>query len=484
MEVEVQEKKDVFISYSRHDYVDDKDNVIPDNYISMITKALDDNGITYWIDKKGVYSGDEFQELIATAIINSEVLIFVSSEHSNKSKWICKEIAVASYMKKKIIPIKIDEAIYDPSILLTVVGLDFITLYKNPTAGLNQLVKSIQITVKPKVDIQKIKEEICVLQKQGEDLFAQQQRTLNSIISKKKLIGETHQNCPICNQQVEISQSFCPNCGWAFIPFHSSKLDEKRKVLAKKIWINRFATSTPNQTSTTTGLPPCILSLIENMVKVEGGSFMMGATKEQGEDAFGDESPAHKVTLSTYYIGRFPVKQEEWQAVMGNNPSQFEGADKPVDSVNWHECQTFIKKLNEMTGLSFRLPTEAEWEYAARGGKRSKRYKFSGGNILEQVGWFDENSNEMSHPVGQKSPNELGIYDMSGNIWEWVQDWKGEFTMDEQENPQGPENGIERVCRGGGWNRERDRARVSYRGDDDPNLKYCSLGLRIAIDSI
>ena len=483
MEVEVQEKKDVFISYSRFDYIDDKEAVIPGNYISMIMKALDDNGITYWIDKKGVCSGDEFQELIATAIINSEVFLFISSEHSNKSNWIRREIALASYLKKKIIPIKLDEAIYDPSIMLTVVGLDFITLYKNPTSGLNLLIKSIQTTIKPKVDAQKIKEEISILQKQGEDLFAQQQRTLNSIISKKKLIGETHQICPVCDQQVEINQSFCPNCGWAFIPFHSSKLDEKRMVLSKKIWMNKAVSSTLNQI-TNNSLSPCIASLIDNMVKVEGGSFMMGATKEQGEDAFGDESPAHKVTLSTYYIGRFPVTQEEWQAVMDNNPSHFEGLDKPVDSINWLDCQNFIKKLNEITGLSFRLPTEAEWEYAARGGKKSKRYKYSGGNILEQVGWFDENSNEMSHPVGQKSPNELGLYDMSGNIWEWVQDWKGEYTSDEQENPKGPLNGTERVCRGGGWNRERDRARVSYRGDDEPNLHYCSLGFRIAIDSI
>ena len=136
-----------------------------------------------------------------------------------------------------------------------------------------------------------------------------------------------------------------------------------------------------------------------------------------------------------------------------------------------------------MTGLRFRMPTEAEWEYAARGGKKSKRYKYSGGNILSQVGWYVENSDGKTHEVGQKSANELGIYDMSGNVWEWVHDWKGDYTSDSQVNPKGPENGTERVCRGGGWNREMDRARVSYRGDDHPGFKYCSLGFRVVLES-
>jgi formylglycine-generating enzyme required for sulfatase activity len=167
---------------------------------------------------------------------------------------------------------------------------------------------------------------------------------------------------------------------------------------------------------------------------------------------------------------------------MGVNPSYFKGEKLPVEKVSWFDCQEFAKKLSEMTGRHFRLPTEAEWEYAARGGKKGKRYKYSGGNILNQVGWYNENSGGISHDVGQKSPNELGIYDMSGNIWEWVQDWKGDYTEDDQVNPKGPETGIERVCRGGGWNREIDRARVSYRGDDQATLQYCSLGLRIALE--
>ncbi|MDO5482422.1 MAG: SUMF1/EgtB/PvdO family nonheme iron enzyme, partial [Bacteroidaceae bacterium] len=164
------------------------------------------------------------------------------------------------------------------------------------------------------------------------------------------------------------------------------------------------------------------------------------------------------------------------------NPSHFRGKKLPVENVSWIDCQEFIAKLNERTGLHFRLPTEAEWEYAARGGKKNKRHKYSGGNILKQVGWYNENSESTTHEVGQKSANELGLYDMSGNVWEWVQDWKGDYSAEDQENPTGPENGTERVCRGGGWNREIDRGRVSYRGDDLPDFHYCSLGLRLVLE--
>ena len=167
---------------------------------------------------------------------------------------------------------------------------------------------------------------------------------------------------------------------------------------------------------------------------------------------------------------------------MGTNPSHFQGEKHPVEQVSWLDCQDFVKKLSEMTGMSFRLPTEAEWEYAARGGKRSKGYKYSGGDLLMQIAWYNANSDGTSHEVGKKSPNELGLYDMSGNIWEWVSDWKADYREEKQTNPTGPETGDERVCRGGGWNREHDRCRVSYRGDDLPDLRYCSLGLRVVLD--
>lgn len=214
------------------------------------------------------------------------------------------------------------------------------------------------------------------------------------------------------------------------------------------------------------------------MVPVEGGTFTMGATSEQGSDADGDEKPAHRVTLSSYYIGETEVTQELWQAVMGNNPSRFKGSNRPVECVSWDACQVFIRKLNSLTGKNFRLPTEAEWEFAARGGNKSQGYRFSGGNDLGTVGWYSENS---GHPVKTKKPNELGIYDMSGNVWEWCHDWDGAYNVGSQTDPTGPTSGSDRVCRGGSWGDYARDCRVSCRVNYSPDDCFINLGLRLAL---
>lgn len=222
-------------------------------------------------------------------------------------------------------------------------------------------------------------------------------------------------------------------------------------------------------------------NLINNMVYVEGGTFTMGATPEQGSDASYGEKPTHQVTLSSFSIGKYEVTQEEWQAVMGSNPSQFKGAKRPVEIVSWNDCQEFIRKLNQMTGKHFRLPTEAEWEYAARGGKRSNGYKYAGSNSLGNVAWYRDNSGSKTHPVGQKSPNELGLYDMSGNVWEWCQDWYGSYSSNAQRNPAGATSGSNRVNRGGSWIDGAGDGRSSGRYINTPSDKRGSLGLRLAL---
>ena len=228
-------------------------------------------------------------------------------------------------------------------------------------------------------------------------------------------------------------------------------------------------------------IPAVIQNLIANMVRVEGGTFIMGATQEQGSDAESDEKPTHQVTLSSFSIGKYEVTQEEWEAVMGSNPSYFKGAKLPVEQVSWNDCQEFIRRLNQMTGKSFRLPTEAEWEFAARGGNRSNHYKYSGSNNLSSVAWYWDNSGSKTHPVGKKSPNELGLYDMSGNVWEWCADWYGDYSSSAQTNPKGPSNGSFRVRRGGGWGSYARRCRVSHRSRLTPSLSYDDLGLRLAL---
>ena len=218
------------------------------------------------------------------------------------------------------------------------------------------------------------------------------------------------------------------------------------------------------------------------MVGVEGGTFTMGATSEQGtSDPYDDEYPTHSVTLSDFAIGETEVTQELWQAVMGSNPSSFSGTNLPVEEVSWNDCQTFITKLNQLTGKNFRLPTEAEWEYAARGGNKSKGYKYAGSNTLSDVAWYGDNSSSKTHPVQQKQANELGLYDMSGNVYEWCQDWFGGYSSSAQTNPTGPVSGSYRVGRGGSWSGSAGYCRVSLRYSYTPANYFNVLGLRLAL---
>ena len=214
------------------------------------------------------------------------------------------------------------------------------------------------------------------------------------------------------------------------------------------------------------------------MVYVAGGTFMMGATSEQGSDAAYDEKPAHNVTVSSFYIGKYEVTQKQWVEIMGSNPSYFKGDNLPVEQVSWNDIQDFIKKLNAKTGKNYRLPTEAEWEFAARGGNNSRGYKYSGSNTLSNVAWYTDNSGSKTHPVGTKSPNELGIYDMSGNVNEWCSDWYGSYSSNSRRS-----SGSYRVMRGGSWGIHAWSCRVSYRGYGSPGDRYGSDGFRLAMDA-
>ena len=214
-----------------------------------------------------------------------------------------------------------------------------------------------------------------------------------------------------------------------------------------------------------------------NMIKVDGAAFWMGS-----ENGYDEEKPVHKVTLGDYYIGETEVTQELWEAVMGSNPSKFQGSRKlPVENVSWDDCQTFVSKLNKLTGKKFRLPTEAEWEFAARGGLHRKGCKYSGDNTIDNVAWYEKNSSKKTHDVATKNPNELGIYDMSGNVWEWCQDWNGNYGSEPQTNPTGPITGTDRIFRGGSWTNNAKTCTVStrYWGTQD-HTSYV-LGLRLAL---
>ncbi|MCL2042466.1 MAG: formylglycine-generating enzyme family protein [Bacteroidales bacterium] len=226
-----------------------------------------------------------------------------------------------------------------------------------------------------------------------------------------------------------------------------------------------------------------IAEIEKEMILVEGGTFTMGNPEKNIWGNFKDKyNIPHLVTLSSFKIGKYPVTQSLWEKIMGNNPSYFKGNNLPVEQVCWYDAQDFLRKLNEKTGKNYRLPTEAEWEYAARSDKKSKGYEYSGSNDIDEVAWYGNNSKQTTHPVGQKSPNALGIYDMSGNVWEWCNDWWGEYTKDPQINPKGPKSGSYRVLRGGGWSSYTHSCRVSDRRINAPNNRSYNGGFRLSLD--
>lgn len=210
-----------------------------------------------------------------------------------------------------------------------------------------------------------------------------------------------------------------------------------------------------------------------NMIRINGGVFTMGNPNKNST-----AKPTHQVTLTTFFIGETEVTQELWEAVMGKNLSFYKNPKRPVEKVSWDDCQRFINRLNTLTGYHFRLPTEAEWEYAARGGKKSKGFQFAGGNNLTEIAWYKSNR---SYEVGTKKPNELGLFDMSGNVWEWCQDWYGPYNSGKQKNPTGPSSGKEKICRGGCWISYDSNCHVAYRNYFKPSYRCNLLGFRLAM---
>ena len=267
--------------------------------------------------------------------------------------------------------------------------------------------------------------------------------------------------CSKCEAWIPEKDRFCPRCGW-----NTGKGTEPLP---------------PDDGDWTSSEKFTVNGVSFTMVSVQGGTFTMGATPEQDDEAWNNEKPAHRVTVSDFYMGETEVTQELWQAVMGSNPSYYKGSNLPVEQVSWNDCQKFVRRLNSLTGRTFRLPTEAEWEYAARGGNRSRGYKYAGGNDIYEVAWYDYNSGYETHPVKTKRPNELGMYDMSGNVWEWCQDWYGSYSGSSQTNPKGPSSGSYRVYRGGSWNYDAGHCRVSRRSYFTPGYRNFIIGFRLAL---
>ena len=294
--------------------------------------------------------------------------------------------------------------------------------------------------------------------------------------------------CPECGTTSKDGAKFCYNCGYDLTSIGAqddAPASPARKPSAKK--------SLPSETD-------------DGFVLVEGGSFRMGSEDND------DERPVHGVTLDSFYICDHPVTQKEYVKVMGNNPSKFEGKERPVECVSWYDAVEYCNALSKMAGLTpcydidkdnedpdnenvshhakwtvtcdftangYRLPTESEWEFAARGGNESEGYEYSGSDGIDDVAWYAGNSDKETHSVKENEPNELGLYDMSGNVWEWCWDWYGDYPSGSKTNPVGASSGKGRVDRGGCWFNNSGFCRVAYRCCSNPYRRYYFLGFRL-----
>lgn len=622
-------KYDVFVSYSRKDYVDGTKKPIDGSAVAALLDFLDKNGITYWFDKEGIYSGSEFVEVITDAITDSKMMIFVSSEHSNSSPWTTGEIFEALEQEKLIVPFKIDNSPYNKKYRMMVRPLDFIEYFTNPDVAFESLLKAINVCKeeyaqavaeeeKRKAEenakqrraeiLEEIKTESLDFQRHASTLAQDAQR----LVEKQKQVGNKEKKCPVCSTMQPIEDAFCKKCGWPFNPIFDAhpKGDKDHLFVMRSLWnavhdtdtirinlenkmqeleslrkekdtltatvqrlqhqleaakteaqqlsaqskaaegqwrkrMDEISLQLATANNTLVEKERRIVSLEKSLSATEAtlsnvqkelksykdaeakqkaaeeakrkaeeearrkaeeakrkaeeearrkaeeekkrGIIKLGNVEfkmiyvEGGRFTMGEGSDAHQVTLSPYYIGETPVTQSLWKEVTGKTRSRFKGDQKPVEYVSWNDCQEFIKKLNQKTGKKFRLLTEAEWEFAARGGNKSKHTQYSGSNNIDEVAWYVRNSGSETHPVKQKKPNELGIYDMSGNVWEWCQDWYDDYKKDSQTNPTGPSSGSRRVRRGGSWDCDARRCRLSYRGSISPGNTDGGLGLRLAL---
>ena len=509
----------IFISYKRADVA----------LVSKIKERIESElHETCWFDLDGIESRQQFRSRICNAIDRATIFLFMYSKSHQyidfENDWTIKELDYAQTKKKIVVLVNIDNTPLDNLFLLDFGSKNNIDA--NDATQMKKLIKDL----KGWLGISQLDSANSTLRNENSKLsfknselsqtIAENNTQLTSLSWKKKryklyvwlllalltlstiitliLIPSSDSELKSDSDPTEEVVVEPETTDRSFtVSEHESDPDPTEEVVVEPEPADRSFTVSEHESDSdpteevvvepeTADCSFTVKGVSFKMIKVAGGTFTMGATAEQGDDADDWKRPAHQVTLSDYYIGQTQVTQELWTAVMGDNPSEFKGDNLPMESVSWDDCQFFIEKLNlllskELGGKHFALPTEAQWEFASRGGNKSKGYKYAGSNEIDDVAWFEYNSGYKTHPVAQKQPNELGLYDMSGNVYEWCQDWYGKYSSDAQTNPQGPASGTRRVYRGGSRYSSAKDCRVYSHNGSSPDYRGYLLGFRLCL---
>ena len=446
---------DVFISYSTLDK----------KIAEGICGYLESNGYRCFVAYRDIPKGKVWAAAIPDAIDESKMMVAVFSKNFDISTQTDRELELVAKRKMPILTYRIADDKFTGTKEYYLSNLNWIDAFPNPKEYFQRLLEDIQKLIGP---TSYHKEKVAPPpQPKPTPIYKKMLMWIKSVFKGNTKLFKRIGIFIVAIILVIISVLVVINL------INSSKDTNTSTTITSSDNIKEQELTTGIQTFTVDGVE-------FNMVFVEGGTFTMGATEDQGSEVESNELPTHQVTLSDYYIGETEVTQALWKAVMGKNPSYSKGENLPVERVSYNDVKEFITKLNQKTGKTFRLPTEAEWEYAARGGKKSRGYTYSGDDDIDKIAWVTNNSDNKTHPVKTKQPNELGIYDMSGNVCEWCFDWYEAYTSNAQTNPQGPSSGSDRVYRGGSSFIGATLCRVSIRYNF-PSISSEGIGFRLAL---
>lgn len=488
---------DIFISYSRYDT----------DVVNEIVALLELEGYSIWIDRDGIESGEDFKRVILKAIKESKVILFFSSEHSNVSDWTAKEIGVAVKYKKHIIPIKLDDSNFNEAVEFDLINLDYIDYSKasirkamwgkllktlrNKIGNGSKELERLEAERKAKEEAERARIERERLERIEAERKAEEakRKAEQERLERERAEAQRREKQEKADTIMDPDYSQPKSKKVLWIALGAMTLVASVLLLACPKRDNNNQNDVGQKEDMVEPMSDLTIS-VHNvsfvMKPVEGGTFQMGSNDNEANE---DEHPVHSVTVSSFYMGETEVTQALWQAVMGDGPKELNWSDKfgkgnlfPVYGVNLSEIiDDFLPKLNDLTGREFRLPTEAEWEFAARGGNNSNGYKYAGSNSINDVAWYVDNSAQMFHEVKSKKPNELGLYDMSGNVCEHCTDWyvPDYYSVSPSINPQGPSWGHYPVNRGGCVLHRKEFCRVSLRDNHDGRL--IKLGFRLVL---